>query len=68
VLDRVLALAEQKLRSNQIDAIVRCPTEPLLVQAPPDQLGQVFLNLIMNAAEAMDQVVHFGLTSRRSIK
>ncbi len=53
VLDRVLALADQKLRSSQIETQLRCPDEPLLVQAPPDQLGQVFLNLIMNAAEAM---------------
>jgi PAS domain S-box-containing protein len=54
VLDRVLALAEQKLRTNQIETILHCPAEPLIVQSPPDQLGQVFLNLIMNAAEAME--------------
>jgi PAS domain S-box-containing protein len=55
VLDRVLALADQKLRTSQIETILNCPAEPLLVQSPPDQLGQVFLNLIMNAAEAMEQ-------------
>jgi PAS domain S-box-containing protein len=55
VLDRVLALADQKLRTSQIETHLHCPIEPLLVQAPPDQLGQVFLNLIMNAAEAMEQ-------------
>ena len=55
VLDRVLALADQKLRTSQIETILHCPAEPLLVQSPPDQLGQVFLNLIMNAAEAMEQ-------------
>jgi PAS domain S-box-containing protein len=55
VLDRVLALADQKLRNNQIEIQLTCPAEPLIVQAPPDQLGQVFLNLIMNAAEAMEQ-------------
>ena len=31
-----------------------CTVDTLLVQAPADQLGQVFLNLIMNAAEAME--------------
>jgi len=55
VLDRVLALADQKLRSNQIEIILRCPAEPLLVHAPADQLSQVCLNLIMNAADAMEQ-------------
>jgi len=55
VLDRVLALADQKLRTSQIETILHGLAEPLLVQSPPDQLGQVFLNLIMNAAEAMEQ-------------
>ncbi len=55
VLDRILALADQKLRDNQVETILHCPDEPLIVQSPADQLGQVCLNLIMNAAEAMDQ-------------
>jgi PAS domain S-box-containing protein len=55
VLDRILALADQKLRGNQIETIWRCPDEPIFVQSPADQLGQVCLNLIMNAAEAMEQ-------------
>jgi two-component system, NtrC family, sensor kinase len=55
VLERGLALADQKLRSNQVETILHCPAESPSVQAPADQLGQVCLNLIMNAAEAMDQ-------------
>jgi two-component system NtrC family sensor kinase len=55
VLDRVLALADQKLRTSQIETVLDAPADTLLVQAAPDQLGQVFLNLIMNAAEAMEQ-------------
>ncbi len=55
VLDRVLALSEQKLRTNQIECDFRCPAEAVLVQSPADQLGQVCLNLIMNAAEAMEK-------------
>jgi PAS domain S-box-containing protein len=54
VVERVLALADQKLRSHQIETILAYASEPLIVQAPADQLGQVFLNLIMNAAEAME--------------
>ncbi len=54
VAERVLALAEQKLRSNRIETVLSYAPGTLLVQAPADQLGQVFLNLIMNAAEAME--------------
>ena len=54
VLERVLALAEQKLRSHEIETVLSYAPQPLIVQAPADQLGQVFLNLIMNAAEAME--------------
>ena len=55
VLERGLALADQKLRSNRVETILDCPAESLLVQLPADQLSQVCLNLIMNAAEAMDR-------------
>jgi two-component system, NtrC family, sensor histidine kinase HydH len=54
VLERVLALSEQKLRSHHIETILSGVPGTLFVQAPADQLGQVFLNLIMNAAEAME--------------
>ena len=54
VLERDLALADQKLRYNQVETILHCPAESPIVRAPADQLGQVCLNLIMNAAEAMD--------------
>lgn len=54
VLERVLALSEQKLRSSQIDTVLTGVSDTLFVQAAADQLGQVFLNLIMNAAEAME--------------
>ena len=55
VLERMLALADQKLRNQQIQVMVDCPPDPITVPCPPDQLGQIFLNLIMNAAEAMEQ-------------
>ncbi len=54
VVERVLALVEQKLRSSRIETVLAYAPGTLLVQAPTDQLGQVFLNLIMNAAEAME--------------
>ena len=53
VLDRVLALSAQQLRNNQIEVQLKYAPLPLIAQIAPDQLGQVCLNLIMNAAEAM---------------
>jgi two-component system NtrC family sensor kinase len=69
VLDRVLALADQKLRTSQIETALDAPAETLLVQAPPDQLGQVFLNLIMNAAEAMEHggTLHIEIKVNQSL-
>ncbi len=51
---RVLALAERKLRHNQI--VVECDLAPNLpgARVAADQITQVFLNLVVNAAEAMD--------------
>jgi two-component system NtrC family sensor kinase len=54
VMERVLALSAQKLRLNEIDLHVAETAGKLLVQIEPDQLAQVFLNLIVNAAEAME--------------
>jgi two-component system NtrC family sensor kinase len=54
VIERVLALSEQKLRSNTIELRTTYAPAPQIAQIAPDQLGQVCLNLIMNAAEAME--------------
>jgi two-component system, NtrC family, sensor kinase len=54
VVDRMLALAEQKLRNNQIEVQLKYAPPPQIAQIAPDQLGQVCLNLIVNAAEAME--------------
>ena len=54
VLERVLGLSGQKLRHNAIEFQVTQPAGRLLGQIEPDQLAQVFLNLIVNAAEAME--------------
>ncbi len=53
VIDRVLALTEEKIRHSQIEMTLDFPPGPLVVQTAPDQLGQVFLNLVVNAVEAM---------------
>lgn len=54
VIDRVLALSDQKLRNNRIEVQLKYAPPPQIAQIAPDQLGQVCLNLIVNAAEAME--------------
>ena len=55
VIDRVMALTDEKIRHAQIGMTLDFPPGPLVVQTAPDQLGQVFLNLVVNAVEAMGQ-------------
>jgi PAS domain S-box-containing protein len=64
VLERVLALSEQKLRQNQIELNLDLGSDPLKVQIAPDQLGQVFLNLVVNAAEAMGEGGRLDIRAR----
>ncbi len=63
VTERVLALADQKLRQNQVEAVLSFPAQPVLARIAPDQLGQVCLNLIMNAAEAMEHGGRLTITA-----
>jgi PAS domain S-box-containing protein len=53
-IQRVLALAEQKLRDSRVE--VKVDLAPGLPEAriAADQVTQVFLNLVVNAAEAME--------------
>jgi two-component system NtrC family sensor kinase len=53
VIERVLTLSEQKLRNNRIEVKLDFAPTTMMAQIAPDQLGQVCLNLIMNAADAM---------------
>jgi len=55
---QVLELREYQLRVNDIRLVTDLAEEPLEVLADPNQLQQVFLNLINNAQDAM--VDHHG--------
>ena len=48
-----LALASREVANAQVQAVRRSHTDNLRVYADPGQLGQVFLNLIINACHAM---------------
>lgn len=55
VINEVLALVENEMRRGNIELEIRCPKEDLSVYGDEQQLHQVFLNLVMNAIDAMDQ-------------
>jgi signal transduction histidine kinase len=52
-LEYVVVLAEKQLQRTGVNLIQRLPTSLPVVAAVESQLKQVFLNLILNAAEAM---------------
>ncbi|HLF27420.1 MAG TPA: GAF domain-containing protein [Anaerolineae bacterium] len=53
-LNRVLALAEQKLRRNRVEVVMDLGPDLPSVRIAADQVTQVFLNLAVNAAEALE--------------
>jgi len=52
-IEEVLALVENQLRKNFIDVSVNFPSDPFRVRGDEQQLHQVFLNLVLNAIDAM---------------
>ena len=52
-VERVLALARKKLANNDVQVELALASDLPRVNGMSDQLAQVFLNLIVNAAEAM---------------
>ena len=56
VIERALSLMQQQLRLRAIDVeLDLCPDE-LVVQGNPIQLEQVFINLLTNARDALEEV------------
>jgi two-component system NtrC family sensor kinase len=53
ILERTLSLKEYDLRKNNIELIKKLAPELPASMADPNQLQQVFLNLIINAEQAM---------------
>jgi PAS domain S-box-containing protein len=53
VLDSVLELSDKELQHRHITVDLQDSGDLPLIQANPDHLKQVFLNLILNAADAM---------------
>ncbi|MBX3745325.1 MAG: GAF domain-containing protein [Verrucomicrobiae bacterium] len=55
LLDDLRVLTRQKLRSHQVEWVQEVPAETPVLVADPVQLEQAFLNLILNAVEAMPE-------------
>ncbi|MGH7889184.1 MAG: PAS domain S-box protein, partial [Thermodesulfobacteriota bacterium] len=62
ILERTLSLKEYDLRKNNIEVIKKLDNHLPATMADPNQLQQVFLNLIINAEQAM---VESNETKRR---
>jgi two-component system NtrC family sensor kinase len=65
-VQRVLALARKKLAHNDVEVELRLDPSLPPVTGMPDQIAQVFLNLIVNSAEAMSDGGRLVIESRVS--
>ena len=63
-VERVLALARKKLQHSNVQVELKLSTHLPRVQGAADQIAQVFLNLIVNAAEAMSDGGSLRIESR----
>ena len=60
VLDETLALRDYDLKINNISVERDVPSEPALVVADPHQIEQVFLNIINNSVDAIQETGRTG--------
>lgn len=68
VIDHALFLASTQLRHAKISTEVKIPPSLPAVLASPDQMTQVFLNLIINAAEDMCQGGHLVISATENMR
>jgi PAS domain S-box-containing protein len=54
LLEQVIALNRERLERQRVQVIREWAPEPIMVPLVADRMQQVFLNLILNAAEAME--------------
>jgi signal transduction histidine kinase len=55
VVAKVLRLVENQARKKDVELVVEMPDEPLDIRGDEQQLHQVFLNLVLNAVDAMGE-------------
>jgi signal transduction histidine kinase len=53
LITRAIDLVQSRARQQQVELTVHCAEEPLVSDVDPNQLGTVFVNLLLNALDAM---------------
>jgi two-component system NtrC family sensor kinase len=68
VLEKVLVLVRKQCRDRQIDVVWTASDSLPLVRLPPDNIQQVFLNLALNAIEAMPHGGRLSVSTARTAR
>ncbi|MBN1878374.1 MAG: response regulator [Anaerolineae bacterium] len=53
IVNSVVTFMRKDLQKNKIEILCECTPDLPLVMAVPDQMGEIFLNLVINARDAM---------------
>jgi two-component system NtrC family sensor kinase len=64
VIENVLALMNKRLQHGRVTVVPRLAPELPSLRVVPDQLAQVFLNIVINAVEAMSEGGILMITTR----
>ncbi|MFC1618811.1 ATP-binding protein [Candidatus Neomarinimicrobiota bacterium] len=54
LIEETLFLAEKDLKTKEIQVVKQIPDSELIITGDPNQLKRAFLNLVLNAVDAMD--------------
>ncbi len=65
LLNRVVTLTRKQCQTQRVDLVWSPQKSPLVALVAPDRIEQVFLNLILNAAEAMPDGGRLEITMQR---
>jgi signal transduction histidine kinase len=66
LVNGVLALQRYQMKTENVDLVVDLPANPPSVQADEGRLRQVFLNLVINARQAMPQGGRIEVSARET--
>lgn len=67
LIDRVITLTEKRFRDQKVELHWSPGVELPQVSMLPDRIQQVFLNLVLNALDAMPEGGHLDISTRRTL-